>query len=831
MKQTYVFAVLVLFVSGFLFVPDVTSNETSMTADGFVQDSTVLSGQVPRTIRVAVYDEPNATLPDYGAAGLTSTNITPLLLMLEGAGYDVTPLTFQNILNHELKAASYDVFVIFDNNPRENTSELVKQYWLGGGGILSIDGAINYITYFGIMCPDLEGTNDYGSDWDYVWSENHTIENRHPVTKAFEVGDKITNYLDWGAFNKTMLEFSSTSTEYTMLTSPDADPSWVNTLARDPELQGGRVVHAFGDDRDDYLPDESIIVEAVDWLAMRPKGRILFDLTNEPYYGVDPGDPSGYNLEGRHAAMRDYLVRNRFTFDKAYPDDGPLEISFLRQYDMLFINTPGLSYSTPEIDAIHQWVEEGGGLLLHGEYQSFSDQNANLREILSAYDMNITDTDYSPSTLITTNATVHPVNAFAASMEFLGGAFVESWGDAFTLWGDGAGNETIVAQEIGMGRVVLCGDINYLGNYIDYEDNAQFAENVANWLCSGGAEVLLYTDGKTSIGPDYNYYRSPAALALNELAVEYFMTNDRDMFNESLKMQTWELVIIDANNDAPATSHNLIIDHLEAGGKLIWRDFMFRYDFAPYNSTWSYLGWQGLGSTITGGPPDVFLWEPDHPVFNMPVEYGEATIESLNNLFMTDYTYVHLYDNATALAGITPTFDSNESAIVLGVEGRALCNMFAISQYVDDTDDSTYSDAYELFINEIAFMLRPTIDHPGDVEFEEGETGNSIVWNPESLYPARYVIYQNGSDIVDIAWFGEQVVLDLDYLTNGTYIFEILVYDRAGYSVLDEVQVDVLVPEIPTTTGELPILLIIAAAAAVVIIIVVVIVVQRRSKS
>ena len=833
MKQTYIIAMLALFVSGMLFIPGTST--ASVIVDSPVQlldDSSSLSGQVPREISVAIYDEPNGTLPSYGALGLTSTNITPVVLDLEAAGYSVTPLTFQDILDHELKVADYDVFVLFDNNPRENITELVKQYWLGGGGILSIDGAINYINYFGIMCPDTEGTNDYNSDWYYSWSSQHTIEARHPVTKAFQVGEKIANELDWAAFNRTLLETCSTSTEYTILSSSDANTLWVNTVARDPEFGGGRVVQVLGDAVPDRLPDATIVANAVDWLAMRPKGRILFDLTHQPYYGVEEGDPSTYSLQDRHIEYRDMLVSSKFTFDKAYPSDGPLTLSLLAKYDMLYINAPYIAYTTAEITAIRQWVAAGGGLFLSGEWLSFATQNANIRAIIEGWNMNITTAEY-PTGTITVNITVHPTTEVVYSLHMSGGSYVDSWGAAYPLVKTNATEaQMVVAQEVGEGRVILAADINFVANQIDENDNRAFARNIANWLCSSKSNILLYTDGKSSLGADYNFYRSPAAMALNELGLEYFMTNERDMFNECLKMQSWELLVIDSNNFAPYTSFSLIRDHFESGGKVIWRDFLFRFSDPDYEPMWNYMGFAGSDTSITGGPPTVTIWETTHSIFNLPVDYDNTTISSSVNQFSTDFAYVELLGNATGLAGLTPTYNSTQAAIVLGVGGRALCNMFAISEYLDDSDDSTYADGYELFINEIAYMMRPTIDHPVDIEFEEGETGYDIIWTPQSDLPARYRIFINGSEVVDQAWLGGQISYNLDALTNGTYIFEVLVYDNNGYTVWDEVQVHVLIPPSTTTSGgELPIVLIIAAAAGVVIVIVVIIIIQKRPKS
>jgi hypothetical protein len=98
---------------------------------------------------------------------------------------------------------------------------------------------------------------------------------------------------------------------------------------------------------------------------------------------------------------------------------------------------------------------------------------------------------------------------------------------------------------------------------------------------------------------------------------------------------------------------------------------MYFYDDQSF---WNYLGFEGrrLSERILSGAPPIYLWENYHELFDNPVDFSVDQFNSTANYYVTDWTSVKLYSNATALADITPTTENNQSALVLGVEGRAL---------------------------------------------------------------------------------------------------------------------------------------------------------------
>jgi hypothetical protein len=217
----------------------------------------------------------------------------------------------------------------------------------------------------------------------------------------------------------------------------------------------------------------------------------------------------------------------------------------------------------------------------------------------------------------------------------------------------------------------------------------------------------------------------------------------------------------------------------------------------------------------------------------MPNDYAAANFTP-GFAYGDEGDFLTVFSNATALAGYYNVSAEGNASIVLGLNDRVIFNGLLINEYVDDLDDSTYVDAFELWENEIAFMLRPTIDHPSDVGYEEGTTGYSIEWTPSSEMPWSYSIERESTTVDSGSWNGGPLSISIDGLANGTYVYEITVYDNVGYSASDSVTVNVTaVPPTTPTTGpgaplDLTTLLIIAAAAGVVIIIVLVVVMRKK---
>ncbi|MCK5302744.1 MAG: hypothetical protein KAJ96_06370, partial [Candidatus Thorarchaeota archaeon] len=548
----------------------------------------------------------------------------------------------------------------------------------------------------------------------------------------------------------------------------------------------------------------------------RPKGRVLFDYSHFPYYGIDVDDPVGYNLEGRYGPWRDYLVNHSFTVDKLYYSaEGNLTAGNLAPYDMLVIAAPDWNFTGTEVMAVTSWVEAGGGLFVMGEFNpAFTDENHNLNYLLSSFDLSVNTSDDYAGTLVTTDSFMHPINEKVSEVQFRTGSFVNHSGSAYPIWIDG-GNTLLAGQEYGKGRVLVSGDINCLGNDIEYSDNLHLSLSLANWLTSGGAPVLVYADTWGSYGgtANNNPYKGPVASALRDLGVRFQLTYELDYFNLSLHANEWDLVVFDNLNFGSGSYFDDIYDYAQGNGRLIMSTWL--YSGSTYEYLWNHLGFTKANNTYND-PIPFYLWEDTHPIFTSPVLIDTWNMSTPTlHPFTTDAANLTALDNGTVLAGYSTVPSKTNASIILGPNGQFLTNSMLLTEYVNDTDDSTYPDCYELWMNEIAFMLRPFINHPSNIQFEGGSTGNTITWHPTSWSPAEHTILVDGEVAQTGTWSGEVVVFNVDDLLPGTHHVSLKVSDSLEYETDDEVTVLVVDTTLPTINSPANVTIAAGAAASV----------------
>ncbi|MHA1212646.1 MAG: GGIII-like transmembrane region-containing protein, partial [Candidatus Heimdallarchaeota archaeon] len=256
----------------------------------------------------------------------------------------------------------------------------------------------------------------------------------------------------------------------------------------------------------------------------------------------------------------------------------------------------------------------------------------------------------------------------------------------------------------------------------DLTDNKDYLRNVAEWLTAATAKVLVYLD--FSFGS--SYYVAPLALALNDLGVKYYLTTpsyswgNYEQFNMSLPTQEWDLVIV--NN--PSFSgidviFDELLDYLDTDGHLI----LSIYDadaYAPHPLFFK------MGFNVTQDvmdQPPMYIWDAGHDIFTQPIAYGEDRFEAIS-VAADDGDRLEVYSNATALAGYTASETAGEAFIVLRNDEQTLYNGYLIDVFNEDLDDSCYRDNFELWKNEIAFMLRPKLEFTPNVpdKIKAGDT-------------------------------------------------------------------------------------------------------------
>lgn len=96
----------------------------------------------------------------------------------------------------------------------------------------------------------------------------------------------------------------------------------------------------------------------------------------------------------------------------------------------------------------------------------------------------------------------------------------------------------------------------------------------------------------------------------------------------------------------------------------------------------------------------------------------------------------------------------------------------------------------------------PSIDHPADIEYDEGDTGSSITWHPLDDNPVRYEIWLDDTLLRSGDWnsSSEIIIISVDGLPAGVYVYTVIVVDYGEHSASDSVLVRVYETSTTTTT-------------------------------
>ncbi|MEM4734500.1 MAG: hypothetical protein QXS20_02195 [Candidatus Thorarchaeota archaeon] len=372
------------------------------------------------------------------------------------------------------------------------------------------------------------------------------------------------------------------------------------------------------------------------------------------------------------------------------------------------------------------------------------------------------------------------------------------------------GNTVAAVSTYQNGRVFVMADMNWAES-TQFSSNRFFAVTVPTWLGAVGSSILYFTNEPASV----NYYRTPAALALNELGLKYMVVTTSSCLNYTLVADHYDLTVIDSPLSAITSSLNSIESYVRNGGKLIMSYYYAQA--TPTHGLWPLLGFKPLGPLPN--PDPVYIWDTNHPAFLHPVHYGATRFNTTID-YGTMGSVMYVFDNATPIAGSTPTPSENKSLIIERKDGQTIYVGWLIDGFAADSDKSAYPDNFELWLGLISYMMRPTLSSPSDIELDEGTTsGHKITWQANSYSPRRYVVRVNGTPVVDSIWsVSGPIQYDLGNLARGTYVVELTVYDIADHSSSDEVLVRVRPVITPPFGLDMWLLLLIGGVGAVVVI-------------
>ncbi|MFX0045973.1 MAG: hypothetical protein ACFE8Z_09000 [Candidatus Hermodarchaeota archaeon] len=267
--------------------------------------------------------------------------------------------------------------------------------------------------------------------------------------------------------------------------------------------------------------------------------------------------------------------------------------------------------------------------------------------------------------------------------------------------------------------------------------------------------------------------------------------------------------LVDPDGNGPFLADIWVsVKHLNSDG------FIATFDYDVYNASSSQndhvLHFTGVRDGI---PPDVS--RPQNFAFN------EGTTGNRITWNATDQTpagYEIRVDGVEIAKGL---WNATAEDITFSVDGLGFgeheCTVYfyeASGLYATDTVYVTVRDA-----------TPPTIDHPADISYEAGHTGNTITWSPSDKNPSNYFIHHNGVEIITGQWNSttESITINIDGLEPGPHNYTIIVVDKGENTVTDTVLVDVTPHFI---TQNMPLILLVSGAAAVIVVFIIAI--RRR---
>ncbi|MHA2395894.1 MAG: hypothetical protein ACXAC0_04255, partial [Candidatus Thorarchaeota archaeon] len=622
--------IVTIFLTSLLIVPTVFvfggSNALANIDAPF--ESQALLSQMPHNARVAIYDEDNLTVPAISDALNLTNNLAEITTLLEGAGHTVEALTEEDILNHELITADYDVFIIVNNVPRPSIEHLVKEFSLGGGGLLTMNSAVSYLWYGGYIFADQDYDVGGATWWGYWSSDSQNVTSRHSTMKDYHVNDTVYERANLWATSWEPKLIEGRGTDMIFLMNNASSTDFITAFAIDNHKDGGRIVQLPGDGSSIPTDFESIIVDSVEWLIPLPKGRIVYDLTHSPRLCVDIWDYidgfatvwSGPNNFGQ---FRSLAVNHTFTFDKLYPSaSGNLTAERLAKYDVLMICWPDLNYTAAELVAVEEWVANGGSLLVLGDRNELAGPNPGdlaINELLQNFDMSLGTTNIQNYDVMNpgTHYTLEGCDSLTIGLR----NHLVVLSNATGVWYDGS-YPVVAAQEFGAGRAILAADMNIfdndaLNNNTFVYDNINFALNVLSWLTSNDANILVFAS--------YGGYNADVITALRDLGHSYQPFFTDDYIDDFIDYQEWELVILDQSNYWFTNIElDAIYAYINAGGKLILS--YFDVDGVSTHPVWSKIGVEY--SADIAGDPDLFMWDPTHRIFTEPNDLNSVNLTS-----------------------------------------------------------------------------------------------------------------------------------------------------------------------------------------------------------
>ncbi|MGV9103939.1 MAG: NosD domain-containing protein [Candidatus Thorarchaeota archaeon] len=181
-------------------------------------------------------------------------------------------------------------------------------------------------------------------------------------------------------------------------------------------------------------------------------------------------------------------------------------------------------------------------------------------------------------------------------------------------------------------------------------------------------------------------------------------------------------------------------------------------------------------------------WPLDSPTLDNPDNLTYTRGEDGNSISWSP-SDVHPH-NYTILRNGTTVLEGGWSGSDITIDVNGLNpGFYNYTLVVRDLGGNTAQDT--VFVNVLKDTTNPTISHPDNIQFTEGDNDNIIVWDVNDLNPFEYYLLRNGTEIRYREWDGTSIEYPLTNLDVGVYNFTLTIVDKDSNSASDTVLVTV----------------------------------------
>ncbi|MBN1215131.1 MAG: glycoside hydrolase family 9 protein [Candidatus Lokiarchaeota archaeon] len=242
--------------------------------------------------------------------------------------------------------------------------------------------------------------------------------------------------------------------------------------------------------------------------------------------------------------------------------------------------------------------------------------------------------------------------------------------------------------------------------------------------------------------------------------------------------------------------------HIERANRVAWQNSL---------EAWQY--WWGSNMMILNTPMDIAIGSILIDDYN--VEVSEIVKSNLNYILGVNPMQICMvtgYGTQSTTAVFSNIYNlDNKPGLPKGIlpgganmyENR-MTSRFNAKCYTNTNTDWTSSEHTIYWNSPLVFDLAlvvaeaedtqiPSINSPANVEYQEGETGNSLSWIATDDNPTTYTITRDGSQVASGSWSsGNSITINVDGLSIGTYTYICTVSDVDGQTNSDSVAVTVV---------------------------------------